>query len=108
MSSSAKIHQGRAVGGSTVHNINLCKRVPEPVLDDWIRTRGLEHLGRPAWDALYTETESMLGVSGVHPGRWNRHNLLLQAGSVAIAFLTAALAVLFATQPWATASSAGA
>src|SRR4051794_37842135 len=27
--------QGRGVGGSTVHNTNLCKRAPAEVLDGW-------------------------------------------------------------------------
>ena len=28
-----RLHHGRAVGGSTVHNINLCKRIPAPCPD---------------------------------------------------------------------------
>ena len=30
-----RVMGGRNVGGSTVHNINLCKRAPAPVLDHW-------------------------------------------------------------------------
>src|SRR5690554_7189385 len=33
------IVQGRALGGSTVHNINLCKRIPDTILKAWQRDR---------------------------------------------------------------------
>src|SRR5581483_8321568 len=32
-----RVLQGRGIGGSTVHNTNLCKRTPEPILDLWAR-----------------------------------------------------------------------
>ncbi len=74
------IHQGRAVGGSTVHNINLCKRIPDAILAEWERERGMEYLPASAWSALYDEAEALIGVSVVPPERWNRHNRLLQQG----------------------------
>ena len=73
-----KIHQGRSLGGSTVHNINLCKRIPDEVRAEWIRDRGLQHLPPQRWDDLYQRVERMMGVSQVDPGRMNRHNRLLQ------------------------------
>ena len=30
-----RILQGRGVGGSTIHNTNLCKRTPDEILDLW-------------------------------------------------------------------------
>src|SRR5580700_2946144 len=30
-----RVLQGRGVGGSTIHNTNLCKRTPDEILDLW-------------------------------------------------------------------------
>lgn len=75
-----KIHQGRGVGGSTLHNLNLCKRIPLSIRERWAAERKLEHLPASAWDALYTEVEHLLEVSTVPREKWNRHNLLLEEG----------------------------
>jgi choline dehydrogenase-like flavoprotein len=79
-----KIHQGRGVGGSTLHNLNLCKRIPLSIRARWAAERRLEHLPAAAWDALYDEVERLLEVSVVPRERWNRHNLLLEAGCRAL------------------------
>ena len=79
-----RIHQGRAVGGSTVHNLNLCKRAPEPVLAEWARTRGLAELGTERWRDLYGRVEALLEVSDLSPEDWNRHNQLLATGCDAL------------------------
>lgn len=73
-----KIHQGMGVGGSTLHNTALCKRIPRPILDEWRETHGLEHLPLERWDALYTEVEALLGVRDIPEREWNPHNRLLQ------------------------------
>jgi choline dehydrogenase-like flavoprotein len=75
------IIQGRALGGSTVHNINLCKRIPDAILDEWQQSRTLKHLDRDTWNKLYDEVEQLLDISPIEPGRWNRHNRLLEAGT---------------------------
>ena len=75
-----RIHQGRGVGGSTLHNLNLCKRIPASIRARWATERGLSHLPPATWDALYTEVEALLSVSDVSPDRHNRHNRLLEAG----------------------------
>jgi choline dehydrogenase-like flavoprotein len=79
-----KIHQGRGVGGSTLHNLNLCKRIPASIRERWAKDRKLEHLPPAAWDALYDEVERLLSVSAVPRERWNRHNLILEAGVKAL------------------------
>ncbi len=78
------LHHGRAVGGSSVHNLNLCKRIPDPILRDWRKKRGLKHLPQVRWDELYSETEAMLSVSAVPQARWNRNNQLLAQGTHAL------------------------
>lgn len=78
------VHQGKGVGGSSLHNINLCKRIPDAVLRQWHASRGLEHLPLSAWSALYDEVESLLSVSAVPESAWNRHNKILRDGCNAL------------------------
>ena len=77
---SVRIHQGRGVGGSTLHNLNLCKRIPEGLLGQWLSRGRLDHLPLEVWRRLYEDVESYLGVSLVERERWTRHNLLLEQG----------------------------
>lgn len=79
-----RVHQGRGVGGSSLHNLNLCKRIPDELLGRWRTEHGLEHLPLATWAALYAEVEALLGVSDVPEGAWNRHNRLLRAGCQAL------------------------
>lgn len=76
-----KVHQGRGVGGSTLHNLNLCKRIPLAIRRQWERDVGLTHLPQATWDALYEEVEHLLVVTEVPREAWNRHNRLLEAGT---------------------------
>lgn len=76
-----RVHQGRGVGGSSLHNLNLCKRVPAAIRAAWARDRGLSKLPPARWDALYDEVEDLLAVSDVPIERVNRHNLLLKQGA---------------------------
>ncbi len=75
---SVQIHQGRGVGGSTLHNFNLCKRIPDPILNEWRRRRGLELLSPEGLNALYDEVEALLGVEIIPPEWRNPHNRLLE------------------------------
>lgn len=75
-----RILQGRGVGGSSLHNINLCKRIPQPILEGWIRERGLKHLDLATWGKLYDEVESLLQVSPIPHGLASRGNELLKRG----------------------------
>lgn len=76
-----KLHQGRGVGGSALHNTNLCKRVPATIRDAWARQRGLERLPPERWEALYAEVEALLGVAEIPADRVNRANRLLAEGA---------------------------
>ncbi len=75
-----KIHQGRGVGGSTLHNLNLCKRIPEAIRARWSKEHGLTHLPPERWGSLYEELEKLLRVSAVPREGWSRHNRLLEEG----------------------------
>ena len=76
-----QVHQGRAVGGSAIHNTCLCKRIPEGVLRGWLQSHGLEHLPLPVWASLYEEAERLLSVHTIPVERWSRHNQLLGEGA---------------------------
>lgn len=71
-----RIHQGKGVGGSTLHNLNLCKRIDPAILARWHRERPLAQLDPPTWERLFDEVEGLLGVTDVDPALWNRHNRL--------------------------------
>ena len=78
------IHQGRGVGGSSLHNTNLCKRIPAGLRARWAEDRGLKHLPPETWDRLYDEVEARLHVSAIDEKEWSRHNRILQAGCDAL------------------------
>jgi choline dehydrogenase-like flavoprotein len=68
--------QGRGVGGSTVHNTNLCKRAPDAVLDRW---------GLDGWRARdlaphYEVVERDLSVSPIDEEHVNANNAILRRG----------------------------
>lgn len=81
-----RIHQGKGVGGSTLHNLNLCKRIPTPLLQQWAAERSLSRLPVEKWAALYQQAEALLQVSSVPEDQWNRHNRLLQQGVAALSW----------------------
>jgi choline dehydrogenase-like flavoprotein len=81
------ILQGRGVGGSTVHNTNLCKRAPAEVLDGWRLD------GWSARDLLphYEIVERDLSVAPIALDRVNRNNALLRDGAQKLGWKNALL-----------------
>jgi choline dehydrogenase-like flavoprotein len=79
-----RVLQGRGVGGSTIHNTNLCKRTPDEILDLWARKYGVAGAGvgdlRPAFEAI----ERDLSVSEIPAAMRNANNDVLRAGSEAL------------------------
>ena len=75
-----RIHQGKGVGGSTLHNLNLCKPIPDFLQQQWHKDHQLSHLSPAVWQTLYQVTGQDLQVSAVEPARWNVHNQLLAKG----------------------------
>jgi choline dehydrogenase-like flavoprotein len=79
-----RVLQGRGVGGSTVHNTNLCKRTPDEILDLWARKYGVAGASpaemRPAFEAI----EGDLSVSEIPAPMRNANNDVLRAGCEAL------------------------
>jgi choline dehydrogenase-like flavoprotein len=79
-----RVLQGRGVGGSTVHNTNLCKRTPDAILDLWARKYGVVGAGvddlRPAFETI----ERDLSVSEIPDSMRNANNDVLRAGCEAL------------------------
>ena len=72
--------QGRGVGGSTVHNTNLCKRIPDPILSAWSGDLGLDGWRPEALGADFAAVEERLHVSPIERERVNRNNDVLLRG----------------------------
>lgn len=70
------ILQGRGVGGSTVHNTNLCKRAPEAVLDRWTLDGWRARELAPHYEVV----ERDLSVAPIDEARINRNNAILRRG----------------------------
>lgn len=87
-----RVLQGRGVGGSTVHNTNLCKRTPDAILDLWARDHGVVGAGpsdlRPAFEAI----ERDLSVSVIPKEMQNANNDVLERGCAALGWKGARLA----------------
>lgn len=86
-----RIHQGKGVGGSTLHNLNLCKRIDPALLGAWQRDHALGHLPLARWQALYAQVEQLIGVSAVPTEQWNRANRLLQQACASLGWRGAGL-----------------
>ena len=75
--------QGKGVGGSTLHNLNLCKRVPDALLDRWAQEQGLPDLPGQLGEA-YDAMEEVLAVAPVPPALINTNNHLFREGCEAL------------------------
>ena len=58
-----RVLQGRGVGGSTVHNTNLCKRTPDEILDLWARSTASTGRAPAEMRAAFEPIERDLSVS---------------------------------------------
>jgi choline dehydrogenase-like flavoprotein len=75
-----RVLQGVGIGGSTVHNTNLCKRTPAEILDLWQRKYKVSGLGPELVD-LFAQMETELSVSEIPESMQNRNNQLLRKGA---------------------------
>ncbi len=72
--------QGRGVGGSTVHNTNLCKRAPDPVLRRWVAEHGAAGWSPEDLAPDYAAVEEELHVAQMTEEDVNRNNDILRRG----------------------------
>ncbi len=76
---------GRGLGGSTVHNTNLCKRVAPEIAERWRAEHGLT-LEPARLDALFAEVERMLGVVPIRRDQLSNHNAIFERGVLALGY----------------------
>jgi choline dehydrogenase-like flavoprotein len=71
---------GRGLGGSTLHNTNLCKRAAPELIAHWRDAHGLSDLDDAAMAALYDSVERDLGVVPIEEARINPANARVRRG----------------------------
>jgi len=80
------IHQGKGVGGSTLHNINLCGRVPKKVEAYWREEHTLTGLSEKTLKSTYQEIEKHIRVSRLTESQLNGNNLVFKRGVDALGY----------------------
>jgi choline dehydrogenase-like flavoprotein len=79
-----RVLQGRGVGGSTVHNTNLCKRPPDEILDLWAEKYGVVGARPSEMRPSFESVERDLSVAEIEPQMRNANNDVLRAGCEAL------------------------
>jgi choline dehydrogenase-like flavoprotein len=79
-----RVLQGRGVGGSTVHNTNLCKRTPSPILELWARRYGVSGATPEAMEPAFAAIERDLSVTEMGADVRNANNDVLRQGCDAL------------------------
>jgi len=74
------ILSGQGVGGSTVHNTNLCKRAPDAILDRWVREHGARGWSASDLAVDYEAVEAELSVTPLTEDDVNAHNAVIRRG----------------------------
>ena len=81
-----RVLQGRGVGGSTLHNTNLCKRVPDLILERWARQHHVSHASPSDLLARFEQVERDLSVSAIPAASVNANNDVLRRGTLALGY----------------------
>lgn len=76
--------QGRGVGGSTIHNTNLCKRIAPEILDQWARRHGVLGCGEADLRAAFEAVERDLSIAPIPDDAINPNNDALRRGVAAL------------------------
>ncbi|MGH7296059.1 MAG: GMC family oxidoreductase N-terminal domain-containing protein, partial [Polyangiaceae bacterium] len=79
-----RVLQGRGVGGSTVHNTNLCKRTPDAILDLWARKHGVSGASAAEMAPAFAAIEKDLSVTEITAPMRNANNEALRRGCEAL------------------------
>jgi choline dehydrogenase-like flavoprotein len=75
-----RVLQGRGVGGSSIHNTNLCKRTPDGILDLWARRYGVAGASPEQMRPVFESVERDLSVSEIPAPMGNANNDVLRMG----------------------------
>jgi len=76
-----RVLQGRGVGGSTIHNTNLCKRTPDEILDLWRDRYAVSGCGPQEMLQTFERVESDLSVTEIPAALRNPNNEALHVGA---------------------------
>lgn len=79
-----RVLYGRGVGGSTLHNTNLCKRTPDAVLEHWGREFGLSDWSPSRMADDFASVERDLSVSLIAESDVNGNNAAMARGTRAL------------------------
>jgi choline dehydrogenase-like flavoprotein len=79
-----RVLQGRGVGGSTIHNTNLCKRTPDAILDLWAGKYAVSGAGPGEMRARFEAIERELSVTEIPEAMRNANNEVLRRGCEAL------------------------
>ncbi|MBI2520403.1 MAG: GMC family oxidoreductase [Bdellovibrio sp.] len=83
-----RVMHGMGVGGSTLHNINLCKRTPKSIIDSW----QLPHLTSEKFHQISEDIEKELNVAIILDKDFNENNWLFKTGTERLGYKGSALA----------------
>lgn len=75
-----RVLQGRGVGGSTVHNTNLCKRIPDQILEQWTHAYRVSNVAPADLRPRFEQIERELSVSDMPKSLVSRNNDVLERG----------------------------
>jgi len=81
---SIRVLQGRGIGGSTVHNTNLCKRTPDAILELWAKEHHVTGSLPADLRAAFEQIEADLSVSPIPADSLNGNNAVLRDGVKAL------------------------
>jgi choline dehydrogenase-like flavoprotein len=79
-----RVLQGRGVGGSTIHNTNLCKRTPDAILDLWASKYGVAGATQNDLRSAFEAIESDLSIAEIPAPMRNANNEALRQGCEAL------------------------
>lgn len=74
------VNMGRAVGGSSLWTGAVCFRIPDRVLDEWVREHGLTDLSPRHMESAFEEVERNLEVQEVPAAMISRSSALFAEG----------------------------
>lgn len=77
---------GRAVGGSSTMTGGVCFRVPESVLDVWVKERGLKEMTPELLEPCYAKVEETIHVEEVSKEMRSRSLTLFEEGAAKMGF----------------------